>query len=594
MATATTTSSGKPRFKQELVAELVEDGGARYIDVMDPDSGNIFRFYEVEYALACAMDGERDVAGIMKWAQEELGVTPTQSEVNRVIATLGDLGYLDGAEAGAAKEPIAVSNASDELARGVVVGATRQPSVEAVEDVTLGPSGSSAPATTAAAASLTGNTDLVLGKPGAPTITPVASAPVEDIPLGRSGAGPVPQSDSIPVSTDVSLDLSDNMKIGLGDVKEAVRASRVMSAVEVPKDLLDALEDKKPAVEAKPESKKPEPVVEKKPEPKKPEPVVEKKPVVADKKPVVADKKPEPKKPVVVADKKPVVETKQPVAESKTSPMLVVVLVLVLLAAGGFFVWKYVLNKPAEGTVDTTGSGSAAAMVGSDPGSAAAPMVKPEPEVVTAKLATETPASTDVKPLAANVVESVEDVAGKPVAKGAPIAKMTGAKKLEGDIAELTKAVTREQKAIDDATKAKTDAGANADAAKKADDVIKDKTAEMTKNTDAITAKKAELEKLVVVAPADGTVTFTAAGKVGNRTGDAIATLGQKPVLSATFAFKTGTAPAVGTTVNLAHKADSSTLACTVTDAKPDSIKVACDPTKAKADDEVSYTSATP
>ena len=75
----------KPRFKQELVAEPIEDGGARFIDVMDPDSGNIFRFYEVEYALACAMDGERDVAGIVHWAQEELGLTPTPSEVTRVI-----------------------------------------------------------------------------------------------------------------------------------------------------------------------------------------------------------------------------------------------------------------------------------------------------------------------------------------------------------------------------------------------------------------------------------------------------------------------------------------------------------------------------
>ena len=41
---------------------------------IDPDSGNVFRFYEVEYSLACAMDGERDVAGIVKWAEEELGL----------------------------------------------------------------------------------------------------------------------------------------------------------------------------------------------------------------------------------------------------------------------------------------------------------------------------------------------------------------------------------------------------------------------------------------------------------------------------------------------------------------------------------------
>ena len=69
----------RPRFRQDLVAELVEEQGQRFIDVGDPETGNLFRFYEIEYSLACAMDGERDVAGIVQWAQEELGLTPTAS-----------------------------------------------------------------------------------------------------------------------------------------------------------------------------------------------------------------------------------------------------------------------------------------------------------------------------------------------------------------------------------------------------------------------------------------------------------------------------------------------------------------------------------
>src|SRR3954468_18025886 len=94
----------RPRFRQDLVAEALEDGNSRFVDVMDPDSGNVFRFYEVEYSLACAMDGERDVAGIVQWAREELGLTPSANEVKTVIATLGDLGYLEG---GAAHAPTA-------------------------------------------------------------------------------------------------------------------------------------------------------------------------------------------------------------------------------------------------------------------------------------------------------------------------------------------------------------------------------------------------------------------------------------------------------------------------------------------------------
>ena len=577
-----TPSAGKPRFKQELVAELVEDGGARFIDVMDPDSGNIFRFYEVEYAIACAMDGERDVAGIVKWAQDELGVTPTPSEVTRVISTLGDLGYLAGAE-------------TADLAKGIVVGQATA-SATAADDIPLGAAGSMGATATAVAASTIEAPDLMLGKPGAPPVVIEPSAPVEDFALGRAGAStssPSTSGDSIPVSSDVSLDLSDNMKIGLGDVKEAVRASRVMSAVEVPPDLMAVLEDKKPepVVEAKPEAKKPEPKVEaKKPEPVAAKPPEAKPPEAKKPEPKVEAKKPEPKKPDA--------ETKRPVAPTPTagsSSKLVILLVLVLLAAGGFFVWKYVLNKPAEGT-DPGAVGSAVPVApigsaGSTPAGSAVVIVKPAAsEPVAAKLATETPAATDIKPLAANVIESIEDVAGKPVVKGAVIAKMTGAKKLEDELKELAKGVTRDQTAIDTATKAKTDAGSNADGVKKADDTIKDKTAEMAKKTDAITAKKAELEKLVVVAPADGTVTFTAAGKIGTRTGDALATLGAKPVLSATFALKGGTPPALGATVTLARKADNASLSCTVTESKPDAIKVACDPATAKVDDDVAFT----
>src|ERR1051325_1445192 len=85
----------RPRFRHDLFAELVDEQGGRFIDVMDPDSGTLFRFYEVEYSLACGMDGERDVAGIVRWAQDELGLTPSHQEVRIVIATLTDLGFIE-------------------------------------------------------------------------------------------------------------------------------------------------------------------------------------------------------------------------------------------------------------------------------------------------------------------------------------------------------------------------------------------------------------------------------------------------------------------------------------------------------------------
>jgi len=81
-ATGASSTSGRerPRFRQDLVAETVDMQGVRFIDVMAPEGSDVFRFYEVEYALACGMDGERDVAGLVKWSQEELGVTPSPTE----------------------------------------------------------------------------------------------------------------------------------------------------------------------------------------------------------------------------------------------------------------------------------------------------------------------------------------------------------------------------------------------------------------------------------------------------------------------------------------------------------------------------------
>src|SRR5262245_29332823 len=90
------TTSDRPRFRQDLVAEAIEDSGAKFIDVMDPDNGTLFRFYESEYSLACGMDGQRDVAGLVRWAEDELGLKPSQNEVRAVISTLGDLGFIDG------------------------------------------------------------------------------------------------------------------------------------------------------------------------------------------------------------------------------------------------------------------------------------------------------------------------------------------------------------------------------------------------------------------------------------------------------------------------------------------------------------------
>src|SRR4051812_11510879 len=160
MQSAAGDLQGRPRFRQDLVAEAVDDQGARFIDVMDPDSGNLFRFYEVEYSLACAMDGERDVAGIVKWAQQELGLSPSQQEIRTVIATLGDLGFIDPGDSGKAHAGLHVAN---DLAPGVVVGTNAR---TAPIELELGRAGGGAPARVN---DMPKAPDLALGASGATT-----------------------------------------------------------------------------------------------------------------------------------------------------------------------------------------------------------------------------------------------------------------------------------------------------------------------------------------------------------------------------------------------------------------------------------------
>jgi hypothetical protein len=589
-------ATDRPRFKQELVAEPIEDGGARFIDLMDPDSGNVFRFYEVEYALACAMDGERDVAGIVRWAQEELGLSPSPKEVQSVIATLGDLGYLDvrpPAETVAPKPE--APKVDEDLARGIVVGKQAPAPAIPSESYELGASGGSAPAPRTEQPPAP---DLALGKAGSSAATRRPEPlPVEDIKLGAPGAS---EKSGVPVKTDLSTDLSSDFSLRPDDVKEAVRASKVMSAVEVPQDLLDAVETKPETrkaeakkAEPKVEAKKAEPKVEVKPEPpKKAEPKVEakKKPndvpteklpdpkavaAAADKvdakakatdKPKVGEpKKGEPKK---VADaKKPVVEEKRPVVaptapKAGVSPALIILLMLAVLGGGVFLVWKYVLDKPATDTTEVV-----------PPKKAEPPPPPPAPPAPSAKLALDTPAPVDVKPTTAGTIESIE-ANDKVVKPGDVVAKLAGNAPIQAALDALKKDADKAPAAVDAAQKeldaAKDDAAKAAaqtkfDAAKKAQDG----------KQQAVVAKQGDLDKFLVKATADGKLTAIAKkdAKVGET--DVIAKIAQEPMLAATFKAPGGKY-VTGSPATLGLKGGDKKLSCTVADVQGDQVKVVC------------------
>jgi hypothetical protein len=315
MAAAVPSSVSRPRFRTDLVAEPIEEAGQRFVDVIDPDTGSAFRFYDVEYSLACAMDGERDIEGLVAWAREELGVAPTSDELSTVIATLGDLGYIEPGSPGAqrpindldlgapdalrpgvtSKRPETPRGEDEDVELGFADARNRPPSVappvrdsfDDVEDVELGhaPAAAQAPRAPqptaptqelgpaggrpalsnkdrfADATDAAGNVvefDALTPPPPEeqittrPVLRPITRADADD-----DGPTNLPRPDVGDFDDDeVSVDLTDHMSLRPDDVKEAVRASQVMKAVEVPPELMGQLDERERALAASAEAAK--------------------------------------------------------------------------------------------------------------------------------------------------------------------------------------------------------------------------------------------------------------------------------------------------------------------------------------------------
>lgn len=204
----------RPRFRTDLVAKPVEENGQVFVDVTDPDNGSTFRFYEVEYSVACAMDGARDVEALAAWAQKELGLEPSREELSTVVATLGELGYLDPeiGDKPTTKNP-ALARTMAASSGGLDAESSFAGLLDVDDDATTRP------------ASRLPRRNL---RPDSEEDT--------QIPPPRS---PVADDDGPRLSTD----LSEHVPIGTDDVKDAVRRSQVHEAVEPPAETVELLAD---------------------------------------------------------------------------------------------------------------------------------------------------------------------------------------------------------------------------------------------------------------------------------------------------------------------------------------------------------------
>ncbi|HUJ62204.1 MAG TPA: hypothetical protein VLX92_27040 [Kofleriaceae bacterium] len=580
-------ATDRPRFRQDLVAEPIDDNGTRFIDVADPDSGSVFRFYEVEYSIACAMDGERDVAGLVRWAREELGVQPSASEVQTVISTLGELGYLEtAARAAALAAQPAAANAhaptnDEHLRPGVVVGAP--PAASRIE-VELGRPGAPAahePELPAAPA-------LELGAPGARTPRPLEPVKVDDIPLGASGRITEPEIETTrtPPQSEVSIDLSQHLSVKPDDVKEAVRASQVMRAVDVPPELVEPPRPIEPVKPARPESTPvPKPPVarpEAKPIEAKPaakpaeaKPAEAKpaaKPVEA--RPAAKPARPEPTPaPVATAAPQP-----KPTAPRSTSPLLIGLLVIVVLGAAAFVAWKYLIKK-------SDATEQASKPVAPPP----KPPAPPPPPVETEKLAVDQRAPEELKAPTAGQIDLVA-ADQKAVKSGEVVARLVGAKPIDTEVGALERDIeTRLQADVATAEKERDAAQTAGDKAKitaaeaklaKAKQALDDKQGKLA-------TKQAELDKYLVRSPADGTLNVVTKAGARVTPADVVARLAYPPTLVATF--KSAPGATAGGKVFVTTGPGAPKISCAVTQIDASGTRISCPHDAASEGATVSY-----
>ena len=633
----------RPFFRTDLVSRPLADGGQRFVEVTDPDSGNSFRFYEIEYAIACAMNGDRDVNGLVEWAKIELGLEPSPSELQTVIGTLEDLGYL-GVEAAS---PAADARSRSAPAPQAAAPAAARPAATAPRTVTppsapapmaarggdefqLGAPGRS-PLERSQPASRPEADDVELGfagrSPSAPA-RPEPPAPAEDIDLGLAGNAGLPDPDAIQPSihdrvtaqrpateperedfdgSELSVNLGDHIPVRADDVKEAVRASKVMAAVdpdelppEAPEVRDNAAARREPSVEpdrgAEPMNKTimgmPAPTL----------PAAPAAPAAAGGKPhiTVAKQRPSgettPPHAVATAPTVPVTALKdvpQPAAKKKRAntpapvPLpeqpaaiseklgaggaaaepgaeparksgamgLILFLLLLVVAGGAFAYWWLELREDGSEAQSST-----APAPRPDP----TPAPPPGPVRITATLEAGPSEEREVTAPRPGKVAWVAESGGD-LAEGAPVAKLDGFQAKERELAAAEESQRRYQERLDQATSKGDKSGmrrAEADVKRKQSDIDR---------------LREELAPFLVAAPIGGVVEPSVKAKAQVKEGDVIATIQAQGSPQATFTVPADRTLAAGDEVTVASTADAALSAtCMVESAEAGRVTVEC------------------
>jgi len=239
---------------------------------------------------------------------------------------------------------------------------------------------------------------------------------------------------------------------------------------------------------------------------------------------------------VAKGEKKPVAPVPPPEPEKKTSGALIGFFIIVLLAAGAFLVWKYVLNKKSDtGSVSTT-----APVKPTTPKPAEKPPTPPPaPPAPKAQIAMTTPMPAPQYSKFQGKLESI--IPDGDVKKGDIIARLEGSKKTEPARVKIEKELKKFQDQAVAAMKLRDEAKASNDAA--AEELNKKYDAAMQKVNEqqaALDKHMEEASKLEIMASHDGKMVGVAKVGADIKEETLIANIAQNPAPLVTFKFPEG------------------------------------------------------
>jgi multidrug resistance efflux pump len=269
--------------------------------------------------------------------------------------------------------------------------------------------------------------------------------------------------------------------------------------------------------------------------------------------------------------------TPMPVAEeaSRTSPILIVLLVLVILGGGAFALWKYVLSNKSDTTKTDVGEPTQPVGTGGSAGSVVPPPPPPPPAIVGELRMVAAPPVDVTAAVGGTIATIVED--GATVAIGDRIAKLGGAEKWENKLRTATFQVNRKTKDVSEA-KLRLEAAQKDGNQKEIGQrqvALEDNEESLAKYTEDKADAESELAKYTLSAPVAGAIKLaTSKGKrvVAN---DVVAQIVTPAVPMVTFDLPSSRTLTVDQPVRLIT-GENNALACTVAEVEGQKATVKC------------------